>query len=299
MPVLRCALHHHIGAPTPFEAGIGVSSDRAAFEAQIDWLTTHHDVIDLGTLLSGKLPRRPLLLTFDDTFRSTLEAIREVLAPRGLPSVWFINPGILGDDALALDSALSWAEAEAGLAALCAALDLGPRAHLSEVVLGDMAKLNASARQAVKARLIERFGPPDFSARAPLIDAADLADLAGLGVEIGNHTMTHTHCRALTDADTTTEILGARTALEEMSGQTVRSFSVPYGNEADLPPHIATALRDSGHEAIFLVHGRSNRFRPAPDIWYRNSLHSENISRLRREMTILPLARSLKQRLLG
>ena len=79
----------------------------------------------------------------------------------------------------------------------------------------------------------------------------------------------------------------------------MRAFSVPYGNQADLTAPVLAAARQSGHRAIFLVHARSNARRPAPDVWYRTSLHDETPGQLRMKLAVLPALRSLRQRLAG
>lgn len=299
MSTVVCTLHHHVGRESVFERGLNVSSDRDVFEAQVDWLQQNFDVIDLDVLLSGKLPKRPLLLTFDDAFRSVLDVAREVLAPRGLPSVYFINPGLLGEEALSLDGALAWASQKAGVEALCDAIGISGRQSLGEVILQDMAKLGASARADIKARVLEAFGPLDLADRSPLLDPAELAEMPGLGMEIGNHTMTHVHCRALSVAEIETEVVQAKAKLKELSRSPVRSFSVPYGHEKDLTPAMLQAVRASGHEAIFLVHARSNWRRPASDVWYRTSLHNEAPKDLMKKLRYLPAARSIKHLVRG
>lgn len=294
---LVCTLHHHIGTEGPFELGLNIASARDAFEAQVDQLQRDYDVIDLDTLLNGRLPRRPLLMTFDDAFRSVLDAARDVLAPRGVPAVYFINPALVGapgrEEAISLDSALAWAANTAGLERLCAAIGIEPCGSLSELIGEEMARRGAEARMTIRAQILDAFGPPDLSVRAPLLREEDLPALRSLGVEIGNHTMTHVHCRALSESERAVEVVEAKARLEALAGAEVRSFSVPYGNERDLTPEMLKVLRASGHRAIFLVHARSNMRRPAPDLWYRTSLHNERPQDLAKKLRYLPLARTL------
>ncbi len=291
-------LHHHVGAEGAFEHGLNVVSTRDAFEVQIDRLQRDYDVIDLDTLLEGRLPRRPLLLTFDDAFQSVLEVARDVLAPRGLPAVFFVNPGLVGcagrNEELALDSALAWAANTEGLQRVCEALEIRPHRNLGELIGGEMAARGAEARKKVKSQVLAAFGPPDLALRAPLLRAEDLPTLRSLGVEIGNHTMTHVHCRALSESEMEVEVVEAKARLEALSGSEVRSFSVPYGHERDLTPELLRVLRASGHRAIFLVHARSNARRPAPDVWYRTSLHNERAQDLRKKLRYMPLLRTIR-----
>lgn len=292
-------LHHHIGQEGPFERGLGIATSQNAFDRQIDRLAKDYDVIDLDILLSGRLPRRPLLLTFDDTYRSVLDAGKRVLAQRGLPGLVFLNPGILGSEALSLDQTLAWATGKAGLSEVCRMLDLPAAESMGVLVVGAMSRFGADTRAAIKDRLIAAFGPPDLTQRLPLLTKEDVLEFAELGFEIGNHTMTHVHCRALSADERVHEISKAKQRLEDISGRPVRAFSVPYGNQADLTAPVLEAARQSGHQAIFLVHARSNARRPAPDIWYRTSLHDETPGQLRTKLVILPALRSLRQRLSG
>ena len=294
MPVIASVLYHHIGEATVFEDGLGVTTRPDVFAAQIDWLSKHYTFINLDTLLSGVAPRNALLLTFDDAFRSVLDVARAVLAPRGIPGVFFVNPGMLEVGAISLDSVWCWAVNTFGIARACAAGGVPERDNLGAVLLSDMADLGSREREAVRQRLLAAFGAPDLSGRAPLLAPGDLAELSELGVEIGNHTATHVHCRSLQPTEVVDEIVTAQSRLSELSGRPVRSFSVPYGHKADLTPEVLEALRQSGHEAIFLVHARSNRWRPAPDIWYRVNMANHSTDRLNTILNVAPVLRSLK-----
>ena len=162
-----------------------------------------------------------------------------------------------------------------------------------------MARYSSTAREAKRQKLLQEFGPPDFSKRAALLTADDLKVLVQMGVEIGNHSNTHVHCRSLTAEEHEAEIVESKRRLETLSGQKVRSFSVPYGSEHDLTAPVLKTLRSSGHEAIFLVEARSNRWRPAADIWYRSSLHNQNERQLKSRIVLTPILRSLKRKIKG
>jgi hypothetical protein len=294
MAVFACTLHHNIGAESSFERVLNLSCALDVFDAQVARLARHYDIIDLDCLLAGKLPKRPLLLTFNDAFKFVLDVGREILAPRGIPSVYFINPGLLGQQALSIDSVLTWANNQVGIARLCQILGLLQRADLAAVVWTDLVRLGPTAHRQLRAQIVDALGQPDLAGRAELLEPDDLKQMAALGMTVGNHTMTHVHCRALSADEMQEEVVAARAALQAMSGQQVRAFSVPYGNEADLTPDLLRTLRASGHEAIFLVHARSNHRRPAPDVWYRTSLQSQPPAQLRKKLQWLPALRTVR-----
>ncbi len=73
---------------------------------------------------------------------------------------------------------------------------------------------------------------PTQPARAPrraLAGAAELADLARGGFEIGSHGMEHTPLAPAAGETLRREIAGSRRALEEAVGAPVASFAYPYG----------------------------------------------------------------------
>jgi len=72
------------------------------FEAQLDSLTeAGWTFVDLDAVLAGlacerELPRKALLLTFDDAYADLLDVASPILAARGLPGVVFAVAGKLG-----------------------------------------------------------------------------------------------------------------------------------------------------------------------------------------------------------
>jgi peptidoglycan/xylan/chitin deacetylase (PgdA/CDA1 family) len=299
LPAPVIALHHHIGAESEFELGLNIATRLERFEQQVAWMAKDFDFVDEATLIDGPLPRKPLLLTFDDAYLSVLEVARDILAPRGISSLYFINPGLLGKDAISLDCTLAWGANKIGIEALCQLVGASPHPHVGSLIVNEMCNHGATAREAIKQKVLAELGPPDLGHRAPVMEEADLAALPKYRVAIGNHSMNHVHCRSLNGPEIEQEIVLAKAKLEALSGTRVRSFSIPYGHEDDMTPQILAAIRSSGHDAIHLVHSRSNAIRPAPDIWYRTSLHDELPGELRAHLTWKPLMRSIKHRLFG
>lgn len=304
MVVLTTVLYHAIAdVETDFERGLDVVTRPEKFAAQIEYFSRNYDIVDLQTVLHGKLPQRPLLITFDDFYQSVLTAAREFLKPKRIPSLFFVNPALLGGDNIGLDNVLAFCVNCFGIAAVSEAIGIGQGAAQSlEDLIANVASTWSSAERArIKDLLLRDLGPKqaDMGSRMPIVDPSELSQCAELGIEIGNHTNTHVHGRSLTQQELQTEIVASREKLEALSGAPVRSFSLPYGSTRDLSPAVLKAVRDSGHEAVFLVHARSNRFRMAPDIWYRTSLHNEDTSELGRKLTVAPLLRSAKHLVFG
>lgn len=83
----------------------------------------------------------------------------------------------------------------------------------------------------------------------------DLGQLAEDGWEIGSHTHTHPHLRALDDASLTAELETPRQLLSDRLARTCRSIAYPYG---DVDDRVAVRARDAGYVAGAAM-GRSLR----------------------------------------
>lgn len=62
-----------------------------------------------------------------------------------------------------------------------------------------------------------------------LLNAAELREMQGNGMEIGSHTVNHVRLTDVDDAQLARELADSRAALEDMLGNTVNSFAYPFG----------------------------------------------------------------------
>ena len=85
--------------------------------------------------------------------------------------------------------------------------------------------------------------------------------------------------------------------LEAIVNRKVRAFSVPYGSSADVTRELLTQLRQSGHEALFLVESLANT--AATDYFhlYRVSVTARSDANFFGELEIEPRLRSIRNRL--
>jgi peptidoglycan/xylan/chitin deacetylase (PgdA/CDA1 family) len=99
LPVL---LYHHVGPPTPGSSANPHSMDPSQFERQIEWLARHGYMAvrpsdwmvwrDLGT----RLPKKPVVITFDDGFEDIGKYALPVLKRHGFSAGVFVVTGHLG-----------------------------------------------------------------------------------------------------------------------------------------------------------------------------------------------------------
>jgi peptidoglycan/xylan/chitin deacetylase (PgdA/CDA1 family) len=69
-----------------------------------------------------------------------------------------------------------------------------------------------------------------------------LADMAGAGHELGNHTFSHPHCATLDEAGILEELRRAQDAIVTAAGVEPRLVRPPYGEDADRVARVAEGL---------------------------------------------------------
>jgi peptidoglycan/xylan/chitin deacetylase (PgdA/CDA1 family) len=261
---LRVVVYHDVSSsPGPCIESLGVAVSPEIWVKHLDYYEHEYAIVDLETVLNGRLPKRALLITFDDGYRSVLDTVAPELTRRGLPAVLFPVVGTLGNRRLMLDNLLSYLANTVGLERLETAVTGRPPTHRSLPAILDraVAPLPYSERLALGGRLVDELGVDEDAllARYRLyLEPGDVSRLAELGFEIGCHTASHVHCRCLGADDARHEIVDAAATLVKLAGRPVRAFSYPYGSGVDATPVAQEALRASGQEIAFLVEARAN-----------------------------------------
>ncbi len=307
---LRCVLFHDISdTASPFTKGLGVTIRPDDFEAALIFLTKHYTPVSLEDVLKQAgghaLPPRPVLVTFDDAYASVFEIALPLCTKLGIPSVLFVNALTVDNRCFALDNIIGYAANTAGMDTINDAIrsvNRASNAKANSLVLNSLAEvftrylpaISLPTRQAFRETLLKVTGINEIDA-APearlYLTSEQLRHLARRGFEIGNHTYTHVNCRWLGPEDLDAEIDRNRSVLEAMSGTPVRSFSVPYGSSTDLTLGLLDHLRNSGHQAAFLVEGRANGPQTERFHLYRVDIKARGDAALFSEIEVLPRLR--------
>lgn len=83
----------------------------------------------------------------------------------------------------------------------------------------------------------------------------DVRIMAGMGFEIGSHTMSHPNLATLSHEETWNELIGSRRAIEEQLGQPPRWFAYPFGGPDDFRPDQAHLVDEAGYEGCLSAFG--------------------------------------------
>ncbi len=304
-PPLRAVLYHHLtDHASSLVDQLAVSTPPDVFEAHVRKIARDYEVVSLDAVLSGELPRRALLITFDDGYRSIAEVALPILGRLGLPSVFFITGECLERDSLPLDNLLSHLCASVGFDRLGAALHPDARGTGTFRQLLDLvAAMPYGRRLGVGDELAERFDLDQARLRGQsgmFLDPEDLAGLAAYGCEIANHARTHLFCRSIVDETFAhNQLVEHARRLESLTGHPVRAFSYPYGRRDDAKVMVERVLRESGHEASFLAESRPHQAGRLGWLWNRVTLDGCPAWRIGPELELMPALRAGRDRLRG
>ena len=270
-------VYHHLSEDEDdLVSHIGVRTRPEVFQTHLAYYRRNFDIIGQSDLLDGRMPRRPLLITFDDLYKSVLDVAGPLLRDANAPSMLFLNPASILTQTLPFDNLFSLALEKLGGAQIMSLLG-AVEARVppaTQIISRLMSRLTPDRLHNVRSLIVQALGRTEAELRADtqmFMTARDVAGLSDFGIDVGNHSMGHTFFRSLSPSQLVEEITGGKALIEEMTSQSVRCLSIPYGNECDATPQALAIARSSGHQATFLVHGRSNRRRIAPDVFYRTS----------------------------
>jgi peptidoglycan/xylan/chitin deacetylase (PgdA/CDA1 family) len=181
---------------------------------------------------TAPLPSRPVLITFDDGYRSVFTIGAPMLAAHRLPAVVFACSDPIVRRALIWFDAVAAREGEGAVEAW----------------------KGRDYRQWLAACARDTPTVSDTDARA-MMTSAELAILSRqLGIEIGGHTARHPILAQAPPAVQREEILENRAALEAWTGRPVRAFAYPNGRPGvDYDSDTVTILRDLGFDFGFTM----------------------------------------------
>lgn len=304
-------LYHRIAEPKEDPWQLSVSP--AHFAEHLQVLRRHGRPILVRELIhalsEGRIPKRFVLVTFDDGYEDNLRQAKPLLERNDVPATVFLAGGCLGQD-----RPFWWDEIEGLLlrpdrrpAALRLEVSGQPRDFLLEgdeppdeergrarpwrawsdapptqrhrayLAIHDLlSSLDEVERRRALEDLRAQTGPLSHPGDAGLpLSPEQAVELARGGlIEIGAHTLTHPRLARLPANAQREEIAGSRTLLERILAAPVTSFAYPFGGPADYTPQTASLVREAGFSgACSSAAGTVGRL---ADVWALPRLHVED-----------------------
>jgi peptidoglycan/xylan/chitin deacetylase (PgdA/CDA1 family) len=226
-----------------------VTSTRV-FEQQMELLAGEFQPVTLrdtiGWLKGGaRIPRRAVLVTFDDGWADTYANAFPVMKRLGIPGVVFLATGLIGtNERQWADVAYESIAARAGVEA--ASRELDRLKHMPSRL----------ARSALDCGVTRRLAQP------PNLDWPQISEMAANGFEFGSHTRGHVILPRESDEDVFDELRSSAQDIEARLGRAPMSFAYPDGQHDQ---RTACMVAHAGYRVAFtcdegLVTRRSARF---------------------------------------
>jgi peptidoglycan/xylan/chitin deacetylase (PgdA/CDA1 family) len=91
--------------------------------------------------------------------------------------------------------------------------------------------------------------------RLPNLTWNDVREMAGMGFEIGSHTVSHANLAKVSFNDAQYEIIESKKALEQRLDKPVRWLAYPYGGLKDMRPELLSYVEEAGYDGCLSAFG--------------------------------------------
>jgi peptidoglycan/xylan/chitin deacetylase (PgdA/CDA1 family) len=230
--------------------------DQNRFAGHLDYLINYMHPVSLEEVLYGikgcrGLPRRAVLITFDDGDRSLLDVAMPMLRERGIPGVAFVIAGLLDTDTP------QW-EKEVRELALCG----GTAADFSGLSADGYVRVLKNVSEELREAAIKelRRSASGASSAVPQLRLHELYALESAGITVGNHSLTHAPLSTCTEDKIRSEVSRSHESLTAALGHPPKAFAYPNGDADD---RIIKMLTSLGYEVAFLFDHRISGFPPS------------------------------------
>lgn len=264
LPTLSIITYHHVADPEPgypFDPDIA-DATRAQFRRQMETLARYGTPIGVDELLraldGGPLPKNPVMVTFDDGYRSCHDVALPILQQVGVPATFFISTSFITERRLywweRIALLLTSARKDRGTIHYPHRVEIDPRQK------GTRKRLNAIVKNEQGLDLERYLGEiatalgVEWSAEIEARHADDtimtwdqVRALAAAGMDIESHTRRHRVLQTLPPEALEDELLGSRQELEAQLGRPVRVLAYPVGRRIAHVPHIRRAIAAAGY----------------------------------------------------
>lgn len=279
-PILSIVTYHHIAEHDPtstYDPHIADATP-AQFREQMETLARYGTPISVDELIAAvggaPLPKNPVMVTFDDGYRSCYETALPILRSVGVRATFFVATSFISE------CRLYWWERISllvGQAKRDTAVITYP--HTIALDLEDQQKTRNKLTDVVKNTQeldVDRFldelgaalGVPwnrEIEAghsQSLIMNWDQVRGLARAGMDVESHGRRHRVLQTLDAATLEDELVGSREDLEAQLSRPVRVIAYPVGRRITGEQHIRDALAAAGYQIGMSNHSGVNRWWP-------------------------------------
>jgi peptidoglycan/xylan/chitin deacetylase (PgdA/CDA1 family) len=282
-PVLSIVTYHHIAEYDPSSTYDPEIADAtpAQFRRQMETLARYGTPIGVEELIAAvagaPLPKNPVMVTFDDGYRSCYETALPILRSVGMRATFFVATSFLTERRLywweRISLLLGQAKRKTAVTTYPQpiALDLEDLSAQNKTrkTLTDVVK---NTQELDVDRFLDELGaalgvPWNLEIEARHSDTMimtwdQVRGLAQAGMDVESHGRRHRVLQTLDAATLEDELLGSRKDLEAQLGRPVRVIAYPVGRRINGEQHIRDALAAAGYQIGLSNASGVNRWLP-------------------------------------
>ena len=268
IPTASILTYHHIHEVADAQTGYLYNPDvadatPAQFRRHLEAVARFGTPIGIETLLGalhgGPLPPNPVMITFDDGYRSCHDVALPILRELGIPATFFIATTFVTQRRLywweAIAMLLARARGRTAILTYPYHLEIDASAPHTRRQLEHLVKtawmldIDRFVSELAAALDVEWTREIETAHANELIMTWDeIRALAAAGMDIESHTRRHRVLQTLDAAAMHDELLGSRLDLEAQLGRPVRAIAYPVGKRVPGDVRVRTAVAAAGYQ---------------------------------------------------
>jgi peptidoglycan/xylan/chitin deacetylase (PgdA/CDA1 family) len=278
-PQLSIVTYHHIAPPDPaypYDPQVADATP-AQFRRQIEMLARYGTPIGVDELIAAiggaPLPKNPVMITFDDGYRSCHDVALPILRAVGVRATFFIATSFITDRRLywweRIALVIGQAKHRRGALSYPYAIQLDLDFPQIGDVLTDVVKNTAGLDLD---RFLDELNRTFEVAWSREIEAGyaeqlimtwdQVRALARAGMDVESHGRHHRVLQTLDAAALQDDLTGSRLELEAQLGRPVRAVAYPVGRRINGEQRIRAAVAEAGYQVGMSNHSGVNRWPP-------------------------------------
>lgn len=255
-----------------------ISASTEDFERQMRFVRDHFTPLKFADVLeamdrSTALPRRSLIVTFDDGHFDNYTHAFPILKSTGVPATIFLSTQYIDRPEMAfwfdrvsqlLYFAPSGAFEIVQIDHRGSLGDVSSRRSETEAVLRKLKHQPNALRLAALQELEQIFAshiPAEVAARRAAMSWNEIREMADAGIEFGSHTVTHPILSKLDEAEIVQELADSRAIIRSHIAQPVDTIAYPVGKVDAYDDRVTRAAKACGYRIGVSYESGNNRAR--------------------------------------
>lgn len=253
------AYHACDATESSFTAGLRCNTRPDVLRQQLDHLAEAYSVVPIEQLEEGHAIPRPVVITFDDGYRSVYEHAFPLMRERGMSGLVFLVGCTGPGTRLIWVNELNWLlrEHPTSLDVVVERYALSRNASIADVMTHVQATETPSGVESLLEDLARRYhiDRAALAREAALyLSGRQVEEMRRAGFSFGNHTFSHPNLTRLSEDECRDEIERGR-AIPTGNGAPIAtrpSFAYPFGLHSETARRVAQAV---GHRTIMKIGG--------------------------------------------